>query len=221
MNANHKKYVTQIQELISEGNELIKLEKPTLKAPNLKTIQEQDRLQAWVTNVQNILLAVFGETAVQFEDFLKLKQQKLYYASTVKGIYGLLQGHLQDLEKGLLYRYDFLVSGELFDNLLDQADELCENNYKDAAAVMARVVVENALKKLAEKNSLSTKHPAAKLNEALKEKGVIDKARYSEISSWLQIGNASAHGDLATYDQARVKKTINDIRIFITNDFKF
>lgn len=220
MHANHKKYADRITELVEEGEALVKLEKSTIKSPSLKTVQEQDRLQAWLANAQNILLSIFGEDAIQFADFIKLKKEKTYYASTIKGIYGLLQGHLQDLEKGLLYRYDFLVAGELFENTLDQADELCKNNYKDAAAVLARVVVENALKKLAEKNGIPTKQTAAKLSEELKNKGVIDKARHSEIQAWLQIGNASAHGDFVTHDQNRVQKIIKSIYNFITNDFK-
>jgi hypothetical protein len=220
MNAHHKKYADRLTELLTEGRALQLLAKPTLKNPELKTIQDQERLQAWISSVQNLVVGLFGEQRAQFKDFAQLKTKKTYYPSTIKEICGFLSGVEDDLKKGILHGFEFIVAGELFENVLEQADHLCDVGHKDAAAVLARAVLENTLKKMAQRAGLSIRRKmAAELNDDLKIARAIDAARNLEIKGWLNIGNTSAHGDFTTYDAPRVKTAIQHIKIFIQTEF--
>ncbi len=215
-----KKYLNRVKELIKEGQEVAKLEKPTKKNPEIKTIQDGDRLKKWLTNVENIINVIFRENDFQFKTFQKLKEKKTYYSSTVREIYGFLEGIADDIEKGLLFKHEFLIAGEIFENILEQAKELNTKGYKDAAAVMVRVIVENALKKLAQKEGIKTKQKAFEILNELKKKWKLDKAKCNEINSWLQLGNWAAHGDFKKYKKKRIEKLISDVEYFLNDEFK-
>ncbi len=219
MHAKYILYKETLIELYNEGLELILLEKPTIKNPDLKTIQDQERLIKWITSTQNVILSIFNVSSIQFSDFQKLKEKKIFYASTIKEVCGFLKSILLDLEKGLLFKFEFLVAGELYQNVLEQAKTLVNNGYKDAASVLARTVVENALKKLAERANIPLNNPASSLNDKLKEQNLLDSPRHLEIKSWLLIGNSSAHGNFEEFSKERIEQMISNISNFLNSEF--
>src|SRR5262249_30504062 len=123
------------------------------------------------------------------------------------------------LEKGFLARQEFIISAALFDDLLGQAQHLCENGYKDPAAVLARVVLEDSLRRLARSASIDDSTKASTINEELKKAGRFTQPRWRLVQSWLDIGNAAAHGKFDQYTQADVAKLIEDLRRFLADDY--
>lgn len=215
-----QKYIDRLKELKFEGEQIAKLEQPTIKFPNISTIRETDKLNNFYSSVENNLINFVGTENPYYRNFKNSYSTKNYfYANIVLGVCGIIQSILTDYEKGTLYKYEFLISGNIFDNILEQATELNENNFKDAAAVMVRTVVESSLKKLAIANEINTKQAAADLNTKLKDKNVYDKVQHSEIQSWLHLGNYAAHGDFDKYDKNRISRLIDDVQIFINEHF--
>jgi hypothetical protein len=68
LSPRYKKYADRIANLIHEGEEVAKLERPSSVGPY---IQDKDniKLQAWLTKVTNILELVFGLNSPQYRNY--------------------------------------------------------------------------------------------------------------------------------------------------------
>ncbi|MEN8219666.1 MAG: hypothetical protein ABFS56_25605 [Pseudomonadota bacterium] len=219
MELKQKRYAERIEQLIVEGEELAKSEQPS-KKPGIKTIQDHTKLHAWLTNVENIIETTFGQNSPQFKRKEELFKGKTYYASQVRMIVGLLTGALDDLKNGFLVHQEFLIAGEIFNSVLEQAKHFLDKGHKDAAAIYARIVVEERLKGMAKQagcleDSQKWK-PASKLNDCLKNKGRYGSPQLSKIKAWLAVGNSAAHGKFGEYDQEEVKNMLKGIEHFLT-----
>ena len=126
----------------------------------------------------------------------------------------------RSVEKGYLLGQEFLTAGEVFDSVLEQAKHLVKNEYKDPAAILARVVLEDALKRLARAESIDDKQKASSINDELKAKGKYPQPQWRLIQSWLDIGNAAAHGKFTEYSKDDVVKLIEGVEGFIAGSFR-
>ena len=89
-----------------------------------------------------------------------------------------------------------LVSAEVFADFLVQAEVLLEHDYKDAAAVIIRAVLEDGLRRICISKSISVNARAGvdDLSTALVRQNVITAIQKKEIDAKREIGNAAAHG---------------------------
>ena len=71
-----EKYKENLKELIEEGKEIEKLEEPTKKDPELKTIRDGARLEKWRVKTENAISLTFGGNSVQYLNYLELKEEK-------------------------------------------------------------------------------------------------------------------------------------------------
>jgi len=131
----------------------------------------------------------------------------------------LLEGALNDLENGYLIGQEFIIAGEVFDSVLEQATYLNQSGHKDPAAVLARVVLEDSLKRLAREESLNETLSASRINDELRRVGRYAQPQWRLIQAWLDLGNAAAHGRFAEYSQQDVQKLIEDIERFLAAHF--
>ncbi len=115
---------------------------------------------------------------------------------------------------------EFFIAGEVFDSILEQAKYLVQNSYKDPAAVLARVVLEDALKRIARVVGVDENQKASFINDELKKKGRFSQPQWRFIQGWLDIGNAAAHGKFDQYTQDDVVKMIDDVERFLVNEFR-
>jgi len=129
----------------------------------------------------------------------------------VNALIGILTGALSDLEDGFLAHQEQLVAGVVFDSVLEQARHLLAAGFKDPAAVLSRVVVEDCLRRLSRHAGLSDAGKASALNDALRDCGCYALPQWRLVQSWLDIGNAAAHGKFADYDAAAVGRMIEDV----------
>ncbi len=223
METKQKRYVERIEQLIVEGEELAQSEQPS-KKPGIKTIQDHTKLHAWLAKVDNIIDTTFGQNSSHFKRKEELFKGKTYYASQVRFIVGLLTGALDDLKNGFLVHQEFLIAGEIFHSVLEQAKYFLDKGHKDVAAPLARTVVEDRLKRMAKQAGIDLsdpqkpgwRKPAAKLNYNLKDKGLYGEPQWSQIQAWLKVGNSAAHGDFNKYDQEQVRLMLEGIEHFLT-----
>ncbi len=182
-------------------------------------IDDTTSLHSWLIKVKNIIKIIFGESSIQFNELLKLTQIATYHSHEVNAIGGLLLGSLDDLESGFLIGHEFLLAGELFDYILEEAKYLNSNGYKDPAAVLARVVLEDSLRRIAKREGLNDKDKSSKMNDDLKSKGIYPQPQWRLCQAWLDIGNAAAHGEFADYTKEDVLKMIEGIGQFMAKHF--
>lgn len=223
LNLKNQRYAGRLQELIEEGKAVAKLERPTSIG---HYIQDEDKikLNAWLTKTRNILESVFGTQSPQFQNFREVLPKDgirgVSSAYDIHSITGVLVGALDDLVKGFLLGQEFLIAGEVFNSILEQAKELNKNGYKDPSAVLARVVIEDALKRLARREEIDDTHKATKINDDLKKSGIYPQVQWRLIQAWLDIGNAAAHGKFGEYTEEGVMKMIEGVEQFLVTELQ-
>ena len=213
----------RLQGLIEEGNAVADLERQSPGSSN-KYIQDKDkvRLQAWLSNVLNIIEAIFGVSSPQYRHLRELMPNGPYHVAhsyEVFPIVGLLSGAHGDLQGGFLRDQEQLIAADVFDSVLEQAAELNRQAYKDPSAVLMRVVLEDALRRLARKNGVDPDHKATKLNDELKQQSVYAQPQWRLIQAWLDIGNAAAHGRFEEYGTDDVSNAIHGVEQFLISHF--
>jgi hypothetical protein len=111
-------------------------------------IEDYVALHGWLVRVDNIVRTVFGPASAHFIQLAAMLAGKPSCASEVKGILGILNGALSDLEGGFLANQELLIAGAAFYSVLEQARHLVDSGFKDPAGVLCRVVIEDCLRRL-------------------------------------------------------------------------
>ena len=136
---------------------------------------------------------------------------------------GLFKAVKHDIDTGMLAEYRVLVRAEIFSDFLEMAEYLLTEGYKDASAVLLGAVLENALRKIAEANGVSTINVRGKhltidpLNVALAKKSVYDALIQKQITSWANLRNDAAHGHHDRYDADQTKHMLLFVQKFCSD----
>ena len=91
-----------------------------------------------------------------------------------------------ELEQGLLGEVEDLVRAEVFTDFLETAEYLLEKGYKDPAAVLVSTVLENGLRRIAEKHNVAVKDKddISSLNTKLCDAKAYSQLDRSQIQTW-------------------------------------
>ena len=224
MNPKYSRYAERLRELIEEGNRVARLEKPSsVGGPYIQGADKANVL-SWLTKSRNILEIALGNQSPHLHHFDNLIPKSgvsnIIHSREIYNFIGVLTAALDDLENGYLLGQEFFIAGEVFDSILGQAKYLVQNSYKDPAAVLTRVVLEDALKRIARNEGIDDNQKASIINNELKKKGRYSQPQWRFIQGWLDIGNSAAHGKFDQYTQDDVVKMIDDIERFLVNEFR-
>lgn len=224
LNPKYQRYAERLKELIEEGQAVAGLERKDV-GDAWPYIHEYDRLDEWYTKVMNIISVTFGNESQHFRMYQKLIEEWGGYkfmtdSHNVVAIVGLLRGALSDLEGGFLIGQEFLVAGEVFDSVLEEAKYLNDNGHKDASAVLGRVVIEDALRRIARQENVDDTQKPSKINDDLLKANRYAKPQWRLIQTWLDIGNSAAHGKFNEYDSEKVKSMLEGIGAFLAQEFQ-
>lgn len=153
------------QKIINRYEELIEEAKSIASLAHVKnhqygsyiTLGEDGDAQylAWKVKVKNLLRLSCGEKSIHFQDLIE--SEKLQHmdnkVDVLKRLSPILIAAYDDFRNGFLVSFKQIVQAEVFDNELEQAKSLLESGYKNAAAVIAGVVLETAIKRAMHKKS--------------------------------------------------------------------
>lgn len=141
---------------------------------------------------------------------------------------GILQGILESAKRefvfGLLAHPKIIATADSMEDLLEQADYLLEQDYKDAACVLVGGVLEETLRSMLENKypsiKCNPKEGLRKFNELLhKQASAYDKATFKLIDGYAELRNLAAHGKYNQYTKDQVREFILFARNFISNWF--
>ncbi|OLS20666.1 MAG: hypothetical protein HeimC3_39320 [Candidatus Heimdallarchaeota archaeon LC_3] len=144
--------------------------------------------------------------------------------NSLNEIFGVVIALYEEIEAGHMDSIVELSRAETFTNMSDIASELLENNYKDAAAVIIGSTLEIHLKNLCKKADISLSYDngkpkgPSKLNDELKHENIINSINHKQITAWIAIRNAAAHGSYNAYNIEDIKSMNTDVLRFI-NEF--
>jgi len=148
------------------------------------------------------------------------------YWRHVSELVGIIRGIQSDIRTGLIEDFRALVQAEVFADFLEMAEHLLDTGYKDPAAVLLGAVLEDTLRKLADRNCIPTADSNGKaltldpLNVALAKAGVYGPLVQKQITSWANLRNDAAHGHFAKYDHEHVLQMLLFVQKFCADHSK-
>jgi hypothetical protein len=178
---------------------------------------DNDLVLNWRVKVKNLLSKVCGEESQHFHQFEKTEDTAYHYAYTMfKDLKAVFLAAKEDFEGGYLSSMRTLAQAEVFDSELEQSNELLRNGYSTAAAVIAGVVLETALRELCDQKCIPH-GKLDKMNADLAKDGVYTKLVQKQITAWANIRNSAAHGNPDEFTEQDVINMITDVRQFLAN----
>ena len=207
-----EKYLERVQELILKGES-------SLTELDRHGYIEASAFAEWETSCLNFLqgLPLAKSKNVFYDKFDSQVNPKYMTKESVNYGIGILSGLQEDIEKGLLESGAELVKAEVFTDLLEMAEYLLEQGYKDPAASLAGAVLEIELRNLCSRKGIDVKKAddISCLNGKLKDKDVYSQVQRSSIEAWKKIRDAAAHGKHEEYTENQVKDFLSGLRRFI------
>jgi uncharacterized protein YutE (UPF0331/DUF86 family) len=129
---------------------------------------------------------------------------------------GLLKGTKEEWDHGLLGRMEYIVAGATFDDFLDYADEYHKGNKKMESSVLASAVLEDTVKKIAQKNGLITEGKTLDpLIDELVKANVFTPVKAKRVRSFAGVRNHALHAEWDKFDNSDVGAMIKGIRELI------
>jgi HEPN domain-containing protein len=191
--ANKKFYFTD-----EEGVDYFKVDTPSFKA--------------WATSVLNLLQRVFREDSIHYRQFDETyrRDPESDLESSFNECNAILQAAKEDYKGGYLFNVRGLVQAEVFNDVLEQADELLKAGYKDPACVVAGVALETTLKELCTRNNIAH-NKLDRMNADLSKAGVYNMGMQKQVTAWAERRNKAAHGDWNAYSNADVEDMIRGV----------
>lgn len=131
---------------------------------------------------------------------------------------GLLRGAKDDWEHGFLGRIEYIVAGATFDDFLDHAAEYRRGNKKIEASVLASAVLEDTVKKIAQKNGLETSGKTLDpLIDELVKANIFTPVKGKRVKAYAGVRNNALHAEWDKFDISDVGQLIEGTRELIEN----
>lgn len=133
---------------------------------------------------------------------------------------GIARALLEDLRAGWLDSVVELVHADTLGDFLEMSEELLSKEYKDPAAVIAGTSLEVRLRDLCTKHGVlliganGRPRRADAMNAELAKVGAYNSLEQKQVTSWLAIRNAAAHGEYGAYTSQDVRLLIEGVRSF-------
>lgn len=171
----------------------------------------------------NFLDKLFGKDNIHyisFEEFYKKFSNDDTNFRDLKFALTVIKSAKDDYENGYLFNTRTLIEAEIFDDLLEQAEELYKKGYYQASAIIAGCVLEDALRKLCDKNSITLQPKATiePMNVELAKAGIYNKLWQKKITALADLRNKAAH-NLGGFKDTDVEDMLRDIRRFMGDYF--
>lgn len=212
MNPRLEKISLRMDNLIQEADEIMKTK---IRGDYADYIGDVTLLHSWLIKVENIIAITFGKESIQYDGIKKMNVGACG-PENVQELKGFLVGCKDDFDNGFTVGQEYKIAGEVFDNLLEESKYLLKNKHIDASAVLGRVVLEDALKRIAKNSNIDiTGMKASIINNEIKKKGIYNQPQWRLNQAWLDYGNAAAHGSFDTYTEEDIRGMLNGIEQFL------
>jgi HEPN domain len=187
-----------------------------------------EKTYEWAYKSLNALENIFGDKSKFFVDFKEYFGQfgendslNQISISEVWKVFGIIKAAESEYSNGYVYKLKTLVQAEMFDQFLEQADELFKKGYYQPAAVIAGCVLEDGLRKLCDRNSITlpAKATIEPMNVELRKADIYNMLWQKKITALADLRNKAAHGEWTEFTEKDVEDMIRDVRRFMEDYF--
>lgn len=207
----------RFESLLKEGEEVLRKN----GWPSRDNYRHPERVDyvRFRTEALNLIRRACGESSDHYRELRKIagdsgtSLNSYYY----RDCFAVLQAASRDYASGMLFDVRSLVAAELFVDFLDQAKHLLENGFYVPAASLVGAVLEDGLRKLCAKNSITVpdKTKIDALNADLARAGVYSKLVQKNITAYADIRNSADHGRFGQFKQDDVEAMISWVGRFL------
>lgn len=206
--------VRQLRELVSDARRATSWD-PEMQETTIGDAQEARRLH---TRLRAAIERVAPPGSVYAREAETIDGHPSYTAVELTSIVQALQ---EDFESGAMQSVVELVHAAVFEDFLGLASELADKGYHAPAAVVAGAVLEEHIRKLAEKHAIEETDDRGRpksvdaLSVALVKKAAISEPRRKIIAGWYGQRTEAAHGHFENVIDAEVGRMIEGVRDFV------
>jgi len=170
----------------------------------------------WRVKASTLITNACGKESRHFTAFIEMEKysNKIANFTALGYLKAIFLAAREDFEGGYLTSVRNLVHAELAESELEQASELLKAGYFSAAAVVAGVVLETALRTLCDRHEISH-GKLDRMNADLAKAGQYNKLLQKRITALADIRNSAAHGKTDEFQSADVESMINEIERFL------
>jgi len=179
-------------------------------------VLDPDALLSWGVKVKSLFERLGTQASSHLQMFIDAEKPIMMEAagSRLRRMTAVFLATKEDFEGGYLASFRNIVQAEVFSNELEQAEELLNNGYRTAAAVIAGVVLETALRDLCTTHEIGL-GSLNKMNDDLAKAGVYNANQKKQITSLAAIRNSAAHGKPDEFTADQVRGMIDDVQRFL------
>lgn len=186
------------------------------------TVDKQGAIQ-WQVSCLQLFSQIFGAESnyiSEFKNHTRFINSEDNY-DNLRNALGVLKGAKDDYENSYLFDTRTLIEAEVFDEFLEQAEELFKKRYYQAAAVIAGCVLEDGLRKLGQRKipSFPTGKTIDPMNIELAKAGIYNALWQKKITALADTRNKAAHGKWTEFTEKDVEDMIRDVRRFMEDYF--
>ena len=216
-----KTVVNRIKVLIEQGIPL----SPVGKKGYGLLIDEEQAIAGWLTSAIHAVELTVGSSLTAYNKQCISVSAK-YASSDMKGaraesaksecvgaMVSILENLLADVEAGLISSLEDRIRAETFDDFLDHAEKYHKNGRKESG-VIAGVVFEDTIRRIAQNNEIAVGHLETTINDLVK-KGVITATKAKRAKSAAHVRTKATHAEWDEFDLKDVNDTINFTRELI------
>jgi uncharacterized protein (UPF0332 family) len=214
-----EKIISALDSLVNESEEIYKSgfnKSSFIKESHFNV----EKSSAWHTKFLNLLATVFQRDSEHYQK-LKSLDENVFLVTNFQKAVGVLKAAKNDYENDYLFDTRTLIEAEVFDEFLEQAEELFKKGYYQASAVIAGCVLEDGLRKLCQHNNITLPAKATidPMNVELAKAGIYNKLIQKKITALADLRNKAAHGEWTEFTEKDVEDMIRDVRRFMEDYF--
>ncbi|HEX9927952.1 MAG TPA: HEPN domain-containing protein [Pyrinomonadaceae bacterium] len=220
-----EKVIERLNQLIEKGDSVLKTYKSGVGSSGgvsyfVSSSVNSQLSYEWGVSCLSLINRVFGEESDHYRQFARLADNLWKYNSATIA-QGILKSAKDDYENGYLFDTRTLIEAEIFSDLIEHSEELFKKGYYQTSAVIAGCVLEDALRKLCQKNNITfPKKPTIEpMNVELAKIGLYNQFIKDKVSSLGKLRNHAAHGEWTEFNEKDVEDMIRDVRRFMEDYF--
>lgn len=216
----------EIDDLISIADRFISVAKTSHSRWEPESIGE---VTTWISRTGQLVRKLYDGEGQHFENYQRLTKQKDFTNvhsnsyTHICEVQGVLKAIKHEFKTGLLADLRGLLQASIFADFLEMAEHLLAEGYKDASAVTISAVLEDSLRKLADKNGIPTVATNGRpltidpINIALAKANIYGPLVQKQVTTWADLRNSAAHGHYDRYDEAQVKQMLLFVQKFCSD----